>query len=66
MSPALRRAAATLRPTAGTVITSIRPWGGDLSDLLIEDGRIVSVHPARATRFGSAQAIDGSTWSGIG
>jgi len=29
-----------------TVITSVRPWGGAPSDLVVQDGRIVSVRPA--------------------
>ena len=45
--------------TSASVITSVRPWGGDLSDLLIEDGRIVSVRPAGGEPTASEHAVDG-------
>ncbi len=43
---------------AASVITSVRPWGGELSDLLIEDGRIVEVRPAGGA-IASGDHLDG-------
>ena len=45
--------------TSASAITSVRPWGGELSDLLIEDGHIVSVRPAGSDAIAPERAIDG-------
>ncbi len=42
-----------------TAITNVRPWGGDLSDLFIDGGRIVSVQPAGPAADAAESVIDG-------
>ena len=43
---------------AVTVISRVRPWGGPMSDVVVEEGRITAVRPAEEPPSDS-QAIDG-------
>jgi cytosine/adenosine deaminase-related metal-dependent hydrolase len=41
------------------IVRNVRPWGGDASDLLIEDGRITAVLPHDPARAHDGDSVDG-------
>jgi cytosine/adenosine deaminase-related metal-dependent hydrolase len=43
-----------------TVLCRVRPWGGSLSDVVLQDGVITSVRPAEQQRSRGERVIDGA------